>query len=139
MNVCPGPGAEPLWGTIGVLQKAASEWKAHILLKGPHSLIGFPDRRVFVNLSGNDGMATAGSGDVLAGAIAAMFGLGLPLPQALCKGVFLHGVAGDLAAQRLGKDGITAQDILGHLPLALKQEREGLLDHQDRYAVPRRG
>lgn len=119
---------------IEILQSACAEWQSTVVLKGAHSLIGLPDGRVYVNLSGNSGMGTAGSGDVLAGCIAGLVGMGLDVTDAARMGVFIHGVAGDLAAAAQGQDGMTAQDILDALPQAMRAARRA--DVGQAYALP---
>jgi hydroxyethylthiazole kinase-like uncharacterized protein yjeF len=122
---------------IGIVQEASKKLNAHVVLKGAHSLIGTPDGRVFINMSstteGKSGMATAGSGDVLNGTIAAMYCLGLNIGTAVRTGVFIHGLAGDLAGKAKGPDGMTAKDILNHLPDAVKYYRLNLQTIAENY------
>ncbi len=113
---------------IDVLQQMARELNSIIVLKGAHSLIGYPDETVNINMSGNSGMATAGSGDILTGTIAGMFGLGLSIKNAVKMGVFIHGLSGDLSANDKGEDGITAQDIMDYIPISIKSYRENYPD-----------
>lgn len=133
MSVLTGKGVEELkQDMVTLLPALCRDLQANVVVKGAHSLIGTANGKLHLNLSGNSGMATAGSGDVLCGTIAAMYGLGLTVADAARTGVFIHGLAGDLAAEEIGEDGMTAGDILAALPRALKQYRQRyheLTDH----------
>ena len=95
-----------------------------IVIKGAYSKIVFPDGAVYVNSTGNPGMATAGSGDVLTGVISGLLAQGYTPQDATLLGVFLHGKAGDLAAQQLGQESLIASDIIRFLPDAFQYLRE---------------
>ena len=92
-----------------------------ILLKGAHSCIATPMGLCYYNSTGNPGMATAGSGDVLTGIITGLLAQGYSSKAALCLGVYLHGLAGDLASNDLGEESIMARDIIEYLPKAYLQ------------------
>ena len=98
------------------------------VLKGPDTVIAFPDGRTALSRKGNPGMATGGSGDVLAGLIGG-FAAQFSLEQAVINGVFIHGTAGDLAAEELGEYSMLPTDIITKVPLVIKQiinyKREG--------------
>ncbi len=105
------------------IQKAA-EWNKIIVLKGANTVIAAPDGRLRINISANAGMATAGTGDVLAGAISGLLAQGLNLFDAACLGVYLHAGEGERTRLRLGDAGMLASDLLGELPLTIKSLKE---------------
>ena len=92
-----------------------------VVLKGHYTMCVRPTGKVFVNSTGNPGMATAGSGDVLTGAIAAFMAQGYRPELASTIGVFIHGIAGDMATAHYGEAGVTASDIADYLGRAIKK------------------
>lgn len=98
----------------------AAEHKLVLVLKG-HGTVVTDGRRLYVNTTGNAGMATAGTGDVLTGMIAALMGQGLPAFEAAQLGVHIHGLAGDLARDELGEVSLMATDLLEYLPRAFRK------------------
>jgi NAD(P)H-hydrate epimerase len=108
---------------IGLARSKASTWNQVILLKGAYSVIAAPDGRIVVLPFTNPALATAGSGDVLAGAIAGLLSQGLAPFEAAVLGGYLHGLAGEMARMELGEAGVMAGDLLERLPHALRQLR----------------
>jgi NAD(P)H-hydrate epimerase len=140
LTITPHPGemARLLGRTIPEIQarrletalEAANRWRAIVVLKGSHTIVAAPDGRAFVNTTGNPGMATAGTGDALTGILAgltAQFGIEDWL-RVVGLGVYLHGLAGDIAASRVGEIPLVASDLLDALPAAFRQ----LLAERDR-------
>ena len=120
---------------IKILLEKSNELNSIIVLKGYHSLISYPDGSLFINMSGNPGLAKAGTGDVLNGVISGMYGIGLNLFDAVRMGVFIHGLAADILKDRLGEDGITATDLLNFLPFTIKKFKENFYDIKKKYSV----
>ncbi len=101
---------------LQLLSNFCKSHEVNMVLKGAYSAVCNTDGKVFFNPTGNPGMATAGSGDVLTGVIASLLAQGYNPTDALIMGVYLHGLAGDMAAQRVGFHSLIASDIIQHLP-----------------------
>jgi NAD(P)H-hydrate epimerase len=109
---------------LGTASRLAQEQKVYVVLKGAGTIVAGPDGRLAVNPTGNPGMATAGTGDVLSGMIAGLLAQGLSPWEAACAGVYLHGLAGDLAASEHGEAGLIAGDVIRAIPRAIHQCNE---------------
>ena len=103
-----------------VAKKFSHDYNAVVVLKGAGTIVAEPSGKCYINSTGNPGMATAGSGDVLAGIIAGFLSQGLKIFDASVLGVYVHGLAGDLAAKDKGELGLIAGDILENIPYAIK-------------------
>jgi NAD(P)H-hydrate epimerase len=110
---------------IGVARQLATGQRVHVVLKGAGSVIATPSGEAYVNPTGNPGMASGGTGDVLTGMVGAFLARRLAPDAALRAAVYLHGRAGDLAAMRVGQEGLIATDVLAALPEALQECQAG--------------
>jgi len=105
---------------LGIAERAARDWGVIIVLKGARTIVACPNGHTYVNPTGNPGMATGGSGDVLCGIIAGLIAQGLDPEAAAATGVYLHGAAGDAAFEEKGARALTAGDLMVYLPAVLK-------------------
>lgn len=109
---------------LAAVRRAAAESGAVVVLKGHRSLVAEPEGEVYINPTGNAGMATGGSGDVLTGLLLALLARGYEPQAAALLGVYLHGLAGDLALDEQGLESLAARDLLQALPRAFAQLEE---------------
>jgi hydroxyethylthiazole kinase-like uncharacterized protein yjeF len=108
---------------VASAQGAAQEWKQVVVLKGAHTVIAAPDDRLAISPFANPGLASAGTGDVLAGSIVGFLAQGLSPYEAAVAGVYVHGAAGEMATTAMGNAGTVAGDLLPLLPRVLKKIR----------------
>ena len=106
---------------IELASQKATELNCIIVLKGPHTLVALPNGKKYFNSTGNAGMATAGSGDVLTGIITGLLAQGYLAENAAILGVYLHGLAGDFASEKFSQEALIASDIIFCMPYAFKQ------------------
>jgi hydroxyethylthiazole kinase-like uncharacterized protein yjeF len=118
------PTADVQADRIGSVRRAAAETGAVVVLKGYRTLVATPEGEINVNPTGNPGMASGGTGDVLTGLIAGLIAQGLEVLDAALLGVYLHGLAGDLAVVEAGEVGLTAGDLVTFLPAAFQELAE---------------
>jgi NAD(P)H-hydrate epimerase len=107
--------------TVGAARSAVDQFECEVILKGSPSIVASPDGTIDLCSLGNDGMATAGSGDVLAGLLAGLFAQGYDAPTAARVGAMVHGRAGDICRGELGRRGMIAGDLLRCLPYAWRE------------------
>jgi len=106
---------------VDVASEFARKYNVTVVLKGAATVVATPHGWVFINSTGNPGMASGGTGDVLSGMIGSFLAQGYSASQAACLGVYLHGLAGDLAAREKGEIAMIAGDLIDKIPQALKE------------------
>lgn len=102
---------------VGVAKEYAKKWNVRVVLKGHKTIVAYSDGKVYINKTGNPGMASAGAGDVLTGVIASF----KAQKFCVCDAVRAHGLAGDLAAKEKGEYGMIASDIIEQIPYAIQK------------------
>lgn len=120
-RLCGCTSAEVRAERIDLARRKAAEWSQVVLLKGAHTVVAAPDGRAVVLPFANPALATAGSGDVLAGAIVGLLSQGMAPFEAAVLGGYLHGLAGELARLEIGEAGVLAGDLLARLPEAIRR------------------
>jgi NAD(P)H-hydrate epimerase len=109
---------------VGVARSFAEKHRCYLVLKGARTIIATPEGRIFINSTGNPGMASGGMGDVLAGVLGGLLAQGFSIEDALKLGVYVHGFAGDQASMIKGQMGLIASDVVDALPQSLKLLKE---------------
>ena len=126
------PAEEVAANRLEIVRSAASRSNATVVLKGEATIVADPRGKAYIVPTGNPGLATPGSGDVLSGVIVAQLAKGLDATDAACLGAFLHGLAADLAAERgVGTEGMVAGDLLPYLPIAIELVKAGGEEDED--------
>jgi NAD(P)H-hydrate epimerase len=106
---------------LAIAREYAARWNQVIVLKGAFTVIATPDQHASVVPFANPGLATAGTGDVLAGCVAGMLAQGLSPTDAACCGAYVHALAGQMVVEQIGTTGMLAGDLLARLPLAIRR------------------
>lgn len=114
----------------------AEKYRVHLVLKGARTVIAHPDGTVFINLTGNPGMASGGMGDVLTGLVAGYMAQGIDVKDACHTAVFLHGAAADFLSQTKGKNGFFATEVMDQIPRQVEMLRMGKEDNLSIYHDP---
>jgi len=125
-RLCNIPAEEVQADRTGTAIRAAQAWHKTIVLKGAYTVIAAPDGRCRISPTANPGLASAGTGDVLTGAIAGLLAQGLPLFDAASLGVYLHAEAGEMVKATLGDTGMIASDLLRALPQVIRRLKRSI-------------
>lgn len=110
---------------VGMARKLATDYSIWVVLKGARTITASPDGRIFVNTTGNPWMASGGQGDVLSGILGGLLAQGIAADEALPFGVYLHGLAADVVAERTGPAAVLATDVIKELPTVLGGNQHG--------------